>query len=339
MANFSALVKAQANAVGGVYRLLGSRLLAIWLGARFYDPGAVASAIFESVSLVELAQGQARKQSVAYQKGVFRALGLDMPDGTLPGFPDYPRRLVTPEEVWERPVKLYRRSVADGDSHDVALGKVADRVRSMAREEVQLAQRDQSARVYERAPRVTGYRRVVHPELSRTGVCGLCLVAATRVYRKSELMPIHTNCLCTTLPVTAGSDPGLDLNQSDLEEIYAKAGSTSAADLSALRVQSYVSGELGPVLTRGGTVVADGSTRPKRLAPREEANKVTGVAASRGAKPKSGAEQREYLEKRVSAMSRMLEGLSGTQGEHSLQARMAREHLERLQARLDGVSV
>jgi hypothetical protein len=42
---------------------------------------------------------------------------------------------------------------------------------------------------------VTGYRRVIHPELSKSGTCGLCVAAADRIYYVDDLMPIHTNCV------------------------------------------------------------------------------------------------------------------------------------------------
>jgi hypothetical protein len=48
-----------------------------------------------------------------------------------------------------------------------------------------LAQRGRVPAAFERLEadlRVTGYRRVVHPELSRTGTCGLCIVASDQVY-------------------------------------------------------------------------------------------------------------------------------------------------------------
>ena len=47
-----------------------------------------------------------------------------------------------------------------------------------------------------------GYRRVIHPELSETGTCGLCVVASTRVYGKKMLAPMHSHCKCTTIGVS-----------------------------------------------------------------------------------------------------------------------------------------
>lgn len=98
---------------------------------------------------------------------------------------------------------------------------------------------------------VKRYRRVIHPELTRTGTCGLCVVAATNTFSTGDLLPMHNNCVCTVAPITADSDPGLDLNKDDLKEIYrAAGGSTSASALKQLRVTVSEHSELGPILTQ-----------------------------------------------------------------------------------------
>ena len=43
---------------------------------------------------------------------------------------------------------------------------------------------------------VEKYKRVVHPNESATGSCPLCLLASTRVYYVSTLLPIHIRCKC-----------------------------------------------------------------------------------------------------------------------------------------------
>ena len=97
---------------------------------------------------------------------------------------------------------------------------------------------------------VRKYRRVIHPELSKTGTCGLCAVAATNVFSTADLLPMHNNCKCTVAPITANNDPGLKLNREDLDAIYRKAGSTSAADLKSARVIMESHSEIGPILTQ-----------------------------------------------------------------------------------------
>lgn len=97
---------------------------------------------------------------------------------------------------------------------------------------------------------VRKYRRVIHPELSKTGTCGLCAVAATNVFSTADLLPMHNNCKCTVAPITSSNDPGLTINRKDLDAIYRKAGSTSAADLKSVRVIVESHSEIGPILTQ-----------------------------------------------------------------------------------------
>lgn len=104
--------------------------------------------------------------------------------------------------------------------------------------------------VYDNDPSVKQYMRVIHPELSRTGSCGLCIAAATRWYSKSTLMPIHAHCHCTTAPVVDGEDWLLKLgtNSSMLNTLYTVGGSTSGRDLKKFSVSAAPHGELGHVL-------------------------------------------------------------------------------------------
>jgi len=101
--------------------------------------------------------------------------------------------------------------------------------------------------------KVLGFRRVIRPELSMHGSCGLCVVAATNWYTYERLKPIHHLCKCVTVPVTKDADPGFRWNQEDLrrnlDEIYGGAGgSTYGKDLKRVRVKISEHGELGPVL-------------------------------------------------------------------------------------------
>ena len=70
-------------------------------------------------------------------------------------------------------------------------------------------------------------------------------------------MPMHNRCKCTVAPIVGSNDPGLKLNSDDLMTIYKAAGktsgrdySTSATDLTKLRVKVVNNSELGPVLLR-----------------------------------------------------------------------------------------
>lgn len=127
----------------------------------------------------------------------------------------------------------------------------ADRIRSVAEMDAQLAVRAQSQATLTPAHQkgvVTGYRRVIHPELSRGGTCGLCVAASHRVYHVENLMPIHHRCNCLPMPIIDGNDPGAVVNDADLARLYQEAGSTGAADLKSTRYRVTDAGALGPVL-------------------------------------------------------------------------------------------
>jgi hypothetical protein len=131
----------------------------------------------------------------------------------------------------------------------------------------QLVVSRQSQKSYEAQPDVIGFRRVLHPELARTGSCGLCVAASTLFYGKQDLLPIHARCSCTTAPVYDAADVGDVLNQTDLEQIYRDAGAhpgaqrsrfgrtTYGRDLKRARYQVDDHGELGPVLNPHGAKV------------------------------------------------------------------------------------
>lgn len=96
------------------------------------------------------------------------------------------------------------------------------------------------------------YRRVIHPELSHTGTCGLCVVAADRTYHIKDLNPIHDHCHCTVMPIVNGNDPGLSLNRNDLDTIYSHAGGNKAWQLARVNVTVGEHGEIGPIFDKTG---------------------------------------------------------------------------------------
>lgn len=141
-----------------------------------------------------------------------------------------------------------------------AIEAAVERAAAVAETDTQLVVREQArqfmTRQSEAVPeqrRLIGYRRIVHPELSAGGSCGMCIVASTRLYKRDDLMPIHTHCNCLPMPIYAGADPGGIVNDTDLERFYAEAGGKQAEELKRTRYQVDEHGELGPVLSQRGT--------------------------------------------------------------------------------------
>lgn len=154
---------------------------------------------------------------------------------------------------------------------DAALQRAAD----VANTDAQKVLQQQTAKTLQAAADagapIIGWRRVIHPEMSKSGTCGLCVAASTRIYKTGDLMPLHTDCHCVPVPVTLAHDPGAMINDADLGQLYAAAGSTGRADLKKTRYQVYDNGELGPTLAPEGAkqrsprqVAADTAPPPVR---------------------------------------------------------------------------
>lgn len=99
-----------------------------------------------------------------------------------------------------------------------------------------------------------GYRRVIHPELSETGTCGLCVVASTRVYGKKMLAPMHSHCKCTTIGVSSSSDVGRQINQNDADQAFSLLVGDADGDASAL---PFTREDLDALYEEAGSTYAD----------------------------------------------------------------------------------
>jgi len=154
---------------------------------------------------------------------------------------------VAPEKVYERLAVQFRYERSTGTPEVEALKHVLDRADVMNQMDVALAARSEAEKFFT-AHKVTGYRRIVHPEMSKGGACGLCIAASTRIYRTDRLLPLHGRCHCGVLPIIGGFDVGDSLNNLDLGSLYTDAGSTSMADLKRTRYKVDQHGELGPIL-------------------------------------------------------------------------------------------
>lgn len=229
--------------------------------------GAAAYVAQQHISFVKAMRGC----GITYADIMLHLVGIRDRLGEVPEY-EVVRDNTDPWKVAARPVDAYRgEAVKSPDIRPEAwdgldgtvertvqrwLDRAKSRLENNAATDGYVAS-NRAAQSRYRASGVTKYRRVIHPELSRTGTCGLCVVAATNTFTRGDLMPMHQQCRCTVAPITAKNDPGLKLNDSDLMRIYRAAGETSgngysthASDLTKLRVQVVNNSELGPVLLR-----------------------------------------------------------------------------------------
>lgn len=199
---------------------------------------------------------------------------------------------MTTESVLRRPAALFRYVQSQGGLD--AAQQASQRLDSLIDDNLMLAQRLAQQQVLAQAvnlddggnhrgrnaPKITGYRRVIHPELSRGGTCGMCIAASDRLYKIAELLPIHAHCKCTIAAVTDEYDPADDLNAVDLNALYKDAGGNTVAHLKRTRYRVDEHGELGPVL------VPQSKYKPRTAKSVKKAGKNAGTDA----KPESKAD-------------------------------------------------
>lgn len=256
------IIDAEANQTEKLAKRTGAAIAALYAG-NMYSATAVAAITAQAADASTSANQLAAGLTAAYLAAVSGQV-----TGAAVGVPNLPlppiRNGVPLTTVFERPVKLYRRRISQGVSPAEAFQQARQYADQIAAANIRLAQRETSRSVMRRLERdlgVTGYRRVVHPELSRTGTCGLCIAASDAVYKTSELMPIHDRCKCETMPIFGAEDPGNSLNNLTFKDLYGaaaaqpnarRASGTHAFDLKRVRYQVNQHGEWGPVLTVKG---------------------------------------------------------------------------------------
>jgi hypothetical protein len=288
-----AAVDAQSSALAQIVRALLGLIEALFGLIDPYDRGDVDRFTSEAGHAAARARREAVAVTDAYLRVVMRL--MDLPVGgpvPLPGVETSPGvvpvrvlpRGIPLAQQWVRPVKEYRRLRLDGLDDLAAKLRALDRAERIGRADIATAVRDTEAHHLAGTEGVTGWRRIIHPEVSAKPpnppgpVCGLCLVAADRVYGVRELKPLHDLCRCTVLPVTADGDPGLDLTGQDLRAIYDAAGGTFRDDLKRTRFWVAEHAELGPVIInadhefRGPNEVARDARDLARLARTELAD-------------------------------------------------------------------
>lgn len=220
-----------------------------WYSSQLVDE--ITQAVAAKVSIGQL--GTARMTDAYLSKVTSYVTGKYVAGASVPQAMGRTLRMAVGghEEVYGRVVAEYRRQVSLGMTDREALSIALNRAAAMVSTDMGLAFQHQTKRFTE-VRNITRFRRVVRPELSKGGSCGLCVAASDKVYRRGDLMPIHARCKCTVISVTAKADPGSQLNDDTLSQLYTQGGSTAGADLKRVRVTVEEHGELGPQLRVAG---------------------------------------------------------------------------------------
>lgn len=226
-------------------------ILAMYAGVDFYSDAAVTAAAQQAATTsntAALQQAGLASAYVAFVTSLMSGENLPAPALALPAL----RNGADMTDVFSRPAKLFRRLRSQGTDPENAFKQAMTLASTISEMNMTLAQREAYQATFanlEQRVGITGYRRIVHPELAKTGSCGLCIVATDQVYHTAFLLPIHGNCNCTVLPVIGEVDPGNSLNNLSLGDFYAAAGDTTHGhDLKKVRVVVNEHGEYGPVL-------------------------------------------------------------------------------------------
>ncbi|WP_280393057.1 hypothetical protein [Nocardia wallacei] len=167
-----------------------------------------------------------------------------------------PRGDADTDKVLARVAETYRYRAAEGQPHEDSLAAADKRLEVIVDGNLQRARTIVEQRSIEQAQKATvdldrtviGYRRVIHPELSKSGVCGMCIVAADRKYKVRDLKAIHARCKCTVVEIFEDFDPGKDLNGKDLNALYKAAEGNTRDLLKRTRYQLVDHDELGLLL-------------------------------------------------------------------------------------------
>ena len=198
------------------------------------------------------------QQVLAGQRTVVRSVDVSlaaMAAVTVPGAPAAPvgldaeqligarARNGTPlEEVYSRPGKIARE---DGFEAGVAY------LRQAIATDVQLAQRYAANAIVETDRRIVRWRRQTNP-VPGGETCGLCVVAATQTYRKSDLQPIHYMCRCTVYPVYSTQRVDTTYDRDALSAVYDR--SDGATDRNSLGRIRFSADDLPPGLSADALV-------------------------------------------------------------------------------------
>ncbi|MER7331678.1 MULTISPECIES: hypothetical protein [unclassified Micromonospora] len=267
-----------------------------------------------SIDLADVGEG--RDQS--WFTGNF--IPRDTPEIVDYSLPEDGRGWMNPMVVYGRPADTYRYLVSEQDvAPAVAVQRAVLRAQQIAEMDVALAIREQSRKAVVLNRAATGFRRILHPELSQSGLsCGLCVVAADRIYTKGELLPLHPGCNCEVAPIVNGVDPGLTLNDADLSRLYEAAGGTTSGRKLQNRVRVSITehGELGPILVRSNHHFRDPSEVARSKAEQSESTRrrrSDQAAARRVRTVIDSSDPAEFMRRRIAALEESIAAMERLQ--------------------------
>lgn len=183
--------------------------LAAWTGLGSYRDADIDRLVDMLAPQVVAGQRTIAQLTDAYLAALMRTQALGVADAVVTT-----ARGVPAAEVYRRPGVEVWTALSEGKPFATARDLGAQRLISLVRTDLQLAQRAQEHVALMSGP-VGGYRRVLNGERD----CMLCVIASTQRYHKADLKPIHPGCDCGVAPIEGG-DPGQVINEALLEEAH-----------------------------------------------------------------------------------------------------------------------
>lgn len=195
---------------------LRSRLLGIvtatYAGQGDYRDAAAGAFVATVVPIMQAAQQTMGALTAAYLSHMIASAGGTTAPTAIPRDALSNLRSVDPVEVYRRPYVQLWTDLSRGKSLDDAVAAGERRVTSLVTTDLQLAKTHASQIVLTDDKRVVGYRRVLVGSHS----CGMCVVASSVRYHKSNLMPIHPGCDCAVAPIMGLYDPSRTIDSAML---------------------------------------------------------------------------------------------------------------------------
>lgn len=230
------LAQRNSNIVGGLWDRLGG-----------IDDIALEQFAVRAAEIVGIMQHQAATMASAYVDGIVGLAG-QRPDRIV----DIARAVATSRngvnliEVYRRPVITARTQVADGKDLAQSLRVARTRAVTTADTDVKLAARS-SARSAMVSAGITHYKRV--PDGT---ACVFCLTASTKRYVSADLMPMHTRCGCSVMPLVGAAADSPVADHALLARLKASSDRPDYWNDPKAAIAVREHGELGPVLTHAG---------------------------------------------------------------------------------------
>lgn len=183
-----------------------------WSGLSAYDEAQVA----EFAALIEQILPAAQQTIAASVDAMVSIMAETSPVGVPVEVVTNVRGMPALDEFRRPFIKMWG-GLRDGVPYQDAVTQGAERAVKMAVTDTQMSMRNAMTYVSDRNPKMTGWRRTL------TGKsCRFCAAAATKVYHRKNLMPLHSHCDCGVAPIIGTRDPGKVANRQLLENLKAQ---------------------------------------------------------------------------------------------------------------------